>query len=94
MPDHARCKEIITAVATRSTQIFDDTKRLHFGSQSLYSGQDDQRPGVIEARRAVAEQIFDAISAMKGLQAVAQILFTPHKPLKELTYSSSDSYAI
>ncbi len=85
-PDCTRCQEIITALASRSTQVFNHTKRLYFRTQSLYWNPNDQRAGVVEMRRAVTENVFDAISALKNLRTVSQVLFTV-KPTRTLSAS-------
>lgn len=72
-PDCMRCREITIALATHSTQAFENTKRLFFCTQKMYWASEGERREVFETRNIVVQKIFDAIAALKNLQIVQQV---------------------
>lgn len=69
-PDYVRCRDIIIALATRSTILFERTKVLCICAQKLYWTKDDHREGVSETQKLVVDKIFHAVSVLKSLRAV------------------------
>ncbi|XP_006458565.1 hypothetical protein AGABI2DRAFT_176855 [Agaricus bisporus var. bisporus H97] len=66
-PDHTRCQEIIQALATRSTTVFDHTKKLYFSLGGLHSTNSED---VSAARTSLSDEIFNAICGLKNLRTI------------------------
>ncbi len=73
--DCTRCQEIITALTTHSTHIFENTKKLYLSTTSLHRAQyrRGSNPIVAEIRDFVAQKMFDAILALSNLQVIEQV---------------------
>lgn len=69
-PDHTRCQEIIQALATRSTTVFDHTKKLYFSLGGLHSTNSED---VSAARTSLSDEIFNAICGLKNLRTIQSV---------------------
>jgi hypothetical protein len=62
--------EIVNALASRSTTVFQHTTRLSFCPQILYWLSDTKAEGVAQAKQLLVDKIFDAISALTNLRLI------------------------
>ncbi|KAF9453628.1 hypothetical protein P691DRAFT_771188 [Macrolepiota fuliginosa MF-IS2] len=74
--DFTRCLDIVTALASGSTRVFEHTRELQFSSHHLFQGR-----GNVSIIQVLLENIFNAISALRSLETVNWFYYPRYDPV-------------
>lgn len=69
-PEYTRHQEIIVALASGSTAVFDSTQKLYFRRGPITLGKKEDASEVTSVQQIIADNIFDAVCALKNLRTV------------------------